>query len=158
MTAWNRSANVSHHRCPEEIAGPSVTSGGDVRGFGGNAGVECGEAVGFGRHLSIDLSHCCVAAVFEEGVLVITFGEPCCQGQLMPVALVDPESELPRFQLAGQHASGERSRGGGFLDGLAGDRLEDETELIERFGEQVVHVVGRLGACAGCQHPKSGAV
>ncbi|WP_199823496.1 hypothetical protein [Streptomyces sp. NRRL S-515] len=59
-----------------------------------------------------DLSYCFVAAVFEEGVLVIEFGESCCQGQLMPVTLVDPEGELARFQLAGQHASCERSRGG----------------------------------------------
>ncbi|KJY40594.1 hypothetical protein VR46_27010 [Streptomyces sp. NRRL S-444] len=119
--------------------------------------MDCGEAAGFYCDLSIDLSYRLVAAEFEEAVLVIEFGEPCRQGQLMPVELVDPESELPRLQPAGQHASGERSRGG-FLAGLAGGGIEDEAELIERSGEQVVHVVVRLSACAGCQHPKSGTV
>ncbi len=47
--------------------------------------MDCGEAAGFGYDLSIDLSYCFVAAVFEEGVLVIEFGESSCQGQLMPV-------------------------------------------------------------------------
>ncbi|WP_328792719.1 hypothetical protein [Streptomyces sp. NBC_00273] len=43
--------------------------------------MDCGEAAGFGRDLGIDLSYCFVAAVSEEGVLVIEFGEPCGQGQ-----------------------------------------------------------------------------
>jgi hypothetical protein len=44
------------------------------------------------------------------------------------------------------------------LAGIAGDRIEGEAELVERFGEQLVHVVVRLGACAGGQSPESGAV
>lgn len=53
------------------------------------------EAAGFGRDLGIDLVHGPVA-VFEDVVLVVEFSEPPRQGQLMSVALVNPESELPR--------------------------------------------------------------
>ncbi|OKJ67502.1 hypothetical protein AMK31_38010 [Streptomyces sp. TSRI0107] len=116
-----------------------------------------GEVAGFGRDLSIDLSYCFVAAVFEEGVLVIEFGEPCCQGQLMPLALVDSEGELPGFQRAGQHASCERSRGG-LLASLAGGWMEGEAEFVKCRGEQVVDVVVRLGAGAGGEDSKAGDV
>ncbi|WP_423591036.1 hypothetical protein [Streptomyces sp. G5(2025)] len=68
----------------------------------------------------------------------------------MSVALVGPGGEVPGCQLAREHAACERS-GGGFLAGGTGERVEDEAEFTECFGEQVVHVIVRLGACAGGQ-------
>ena len=114
------------------------------------------EAAGFGRDLGIDLCRCSVA-VFEDVVLVIEFGEPLCQGQLMSVASVNPESELPRCQLAGEHAACERS-GGGFLTGIACHRVEGEAEFVECCGKQIVDVIVRLGACAGGKDSKAGGV
>lgn len=93
-----------------------------------------GEAAGFGRDLSINLSHYFVAVL-----RVIGFREPPCQGQL-PVALVNPKGELPRFKPADQHAPCERSHSG-FLASLAGDRIDSEAELIECCRQQVVHVL-----------------
>lgn len=60
-----------------------------ARWFGGNCGVGC-EAAGFGGDLGIDLNHGSVA-VFEDVVLVVEFSEALGQGQLMSVALVNPE-------------------------------------------------------------------
>lgn len=71
------------------------------------------EAAGFGRDLGIDLVHGSVA-VFEDVVLIVEFGVPLSQRQLMSVALVDPESELPRRELAREHVACECS-GDGFL-------------------------------------------
>lgn len=48
--------------------------------------------------------------------------------------------------------------GGGFLAGYAGDRIEGEAEFVECCGKQVVDVVVRLGARAGCEDPKAGGV
>lgn len=114
------------------------------------------EAAGFRRDLGIDLSYCSVA-VFEHAVLVIELSEPLSQGQLVPVAPVNPESELPRFQLAGEHAPCERSHGS-FLASLTADRMEGEAEFGECRGKQVVDVVVRLGARAGGEDPKVGGV
>lgn len=114
------------------------------------------EAAGFGRDLGIDLVHGSVA-VFEDVVLVVEFGEPLSQRQFMSVALVNPEGELPRRELAGEHVTCEGS-GGGFLPGLAGDRTESEAEFVECWGQQVVHVVIRLGARAGGEDSKAGGV
>ncbi|WP_406345002.1 hypothetical protein [Streptomyces sp. NBC_01578] len=50
------------------------------------------EAAGFGRDLGIDVVHSSVA-VFEDVVVVIEFGEPLSQWQLMSVALVNTECE-----------------------------------------------------------------
>ncbi len=116
-----------------------------------------GEAAGFGRDLGIEPSYCFGVAVFEEGVLLIEFGEPCCQGQLMPVTLVDSEGELPGFQLAGQHSSCERSHGG-FPAGLAGGWMEGEAEFFKCWSEQVVDVVVRLGAGAGGEDSQAGGI
>ncbi|MGW7199536.1 hypothetical protein [Streptomyces chryseus] len=52
------------------------------------------EAAGFGGDLGIDLVHGSVA-VYEDVVLVVEFSEVLGQGQVMSVALVDPEGELP---------------------------------------------------------------
>ncbi|MEU2395736.1 hypothetical protein [Streptomyces sp. NPDC007369] len=114
------------------------------------------EAAGFGRDLGINLVHGSVA-VFEDGVLVIELSKSFCQGQLMSVALMNPESELPRFQLASKHASRERSRGG-FLAGLAGDWMEGEAEFVKCWGKQVVYVVVRLGTGAGREDSKAGGI
>ncbi|KMO93508.1 hypothetical protein ACS04_35135 [Streptomyces roseus] len=114
------------------------------------------EAAGFGGDLGVDLVHGSVA-VFEDVVLVIEFGEPLSQGQLMSIAPVDPEGELPRCQFAGEHAPCEGS-GGGFLAGIAGHRVEGEAEFIECRGKQIVDVIVRLGACAGGKDSKSGGV
>ncbi|MFF8840291.1 hypothetical protein [Streptomyces sp. NPDC015130] len=72
--------------------------------------------------LGIDLVQGSVP-VFEDVVLVVEFSEALGQGQLMSMALVNPEGELPRCELSGEHASCEGS-GGGFLTGLAADRIE----------------------------------
>ncbi|MCX4825798.1 transposase family protein [Streptomyces sp. NBC_01142] len=61
----------------------------------------------------------------------------------------------PECQLASEHAACERS-GGGFLAGIAGDRIEGEAEFVECFGKQLVDVVVRLGACAGGEDSKAG--
>ncbi|MFJ9822541.1 hypothetical protein ACIRU3_46555 [Streptomyces sp. NPDC101151] len=111
------------------------------------------EAAGFGRDLGIDLVHGSVA-VFEDVVLIVEFGEPLSQRQLMSVALVNPESELPRRELADEHAACEGS-GGGFLAGLAGDGIKGEAEFVECCGKQVVDVVVRLGARAGGEYSKA---
>lgn len=89
--------------------------------------------------------------------LVVEFSQALGQGQLMSVALVDPEGELPRRELSGEHAACEGS-GGGFLAGFAGDRIEGEAEFVECFGKQVVDVVVRLGARAGGEDSKAGGV
>ncbi|MFF8265695.1 hypothetical protein [Streptomyces virginiae] len=112
------------------------------------------EAAGFRRDLGIDLSCCCVA-IFEHAVLVIELGEPLSQGQLVPVAPVNPERELPRFQLAGEHAPCERPHGS-FVSSLTADRMEGEAEFGECRGKQVVDVVVRLCARAGGEDPKVG--
>ncbi|SEP05037.1 hypothetical protein SAMN05216267_10809 [Actinacidiphila rubida] len=114
------------------------------------------EAAGFGRDLGIDLAYGSVA-VFEDVVLVVEFGEPLSQRQLMSVALMNPESELPRRELAGEHVACEGS-GGGFLAGLTADRIEGEAKFGECCGKQVVDVVVRLGARAGGEDPKAGGV
>lgn len=90
------------------------------------------KAAGFGPDLGIDLVHRSVA-VFEDVVLVIEFGEPLSQGQFVSVALVNTGGELPRCQLAGEHAACERS-GGVLSAGIAGDRVEGEAEFVECFG------------------------
>ncbi|MCE0444836.1 hypothetical protein LT493_04685 [Streptomyces tricolor] len=64
------------------------------------------EAAGFGGDLGIDLIHGSVAVV-EDVVLVVEFSETLGQGQLMSVALVNPEGELPRRELSGEHAACE---------------------------------------------------
>jgi len=92
------------------------------------------EAAGFGCDLGMDLVHGCVA-VFEDVVLVVEFGEPLSQGQLMSVALMDPESELPRREFAREHVAREGSDRG-FLAGLAGDRIEGEAEFVESWGSR----------------------
>ncbi|MEU6662044.1 hypothetical protein [Streptomyces sp. NPDC046821] len=114
------------------------------------------DTAGFGRDLGIDLVHGSVA-VFEDVVLIVEFGEPLGQGQLMSVALVYPEGELPRRELSGDHTACEGS-GGGFLTGLAADRTEGEAEFGECCGKQVVDVVVRLGARASGEDPQTGAV
>ncbi len=118
-------------------------------------GVAC-EAAGFGPDLGIDLVHCSVA-VFEDVVLVVEFGEALSQGQPMSVAPVNPESELPRCQLASEHAACEGA-GGGFLTGIACQRIEGEAEFVECCGKQIVDVVVRLGTCAGGKDTKAGGV
>ncbi|OKJ21220.1 hypothetical protein AMK23_31630 [Streptomyces sp. CB02130] len=120
-----------------------------------HAGVGC-QAAGLGRDLGVDLVHGSVA-VFENVVLVVELGKPFRQGQFVSVALVDPERELPRLQIAGEHASCERSHDG-FLGGLAGCRMEGEAEFLKCWGKQVVDVVVRLGARAGGEDPKGGSV
>lgn len=80
------------------------------------------EAASFCHDLCTDLCRCPVA-VFEGVVLVVEFGEPFGQGQLVSVTLVDPEGELPRCQRAGEHATCQGSRGG-FLAGFAGNWIE----------------------------------
>jgi hypothetical protein len=75
----------------------------------------------------------------------------------MSVALVDPEGELPRRELSGEHTAGEGS-GGGFLTGLAAERTVGEAEFADCCGKQVVDVVVRLGACAGGEDSKAGGV
>lgn len=72
------------------------------------------EAAGFGRDLGIDLVHGSVA-VFEDVVLVVEFSEALGQSQLMSMALVNPEGELPRSEFSVEHAASEGS-GGGFSD------------------------------------------
>lgn len=134
---------------------PLVPDTGDSLGFGGNAGVGR-QAAGLGRDLGIDLVHGSVAA-FENVVLVVQLGKPFRQGQFVSVALVDPERELPRFQVVGEQASCERSRDG-FLGGLAGYRMEGEAEFLKCWGKHVVDVVVRLGARAGGEDPKAGSV
>ncbi|MEU0374265.1 recombinase family protein [Streptomyces sp. NPDC006283] len=133
--------------------GPCVSAW-RIRGFGGNLGVGC-EAAGFGCDLGIDLVH--GSAVFEDVVLVVEFGEALGQEQLMSVALVNPEGELPRCELSGEHAACEGSRGG-FLTRLAADRIEGEAEFVECCGKQVVDVVVRFGARAGGEDAKAGGV
>lgn len=120
-----------------------------------HAGVGC-QAAGLGRDLGVDLVHGSVT-VFENVVLVVELGKPFRQGQFVSVALVDPERELPRLQIAGEHASCERSHEG-FLGGLAGCRMEGEAEFLKCWGKQVVDVVVRLGARAGGEDPKGGSV
>lgn len=114
------------------------------------------EAAGFGCDFGAELVNCSVA-VFEDGVLVIEFGEPFCQGQLMSVALVNPEGELPRLQLASEHAACKCS-GGGFFAGLAGNRMEGEAEFVECCEKQLMDVVVHLGARAGCEDSKAGGI
>ncbi|WP_328673968.1 hypothetical protein [Streptomyces sp. NBC_00328] len=126
-----------------------------IRGFGGNCGV-VREAAGLGRDLGIDLVQGFVA-VFEDVVLVVEFSEALGQRQLMSVALVHPEGELPRREFSGEHAACEGS-GSGFLTGLAVDRIEGEAEFGERCGKQAVGVVVRLSARAGGEDPKTGGV
>ncbi len=111
------------------------------------------EAACFGRDLGIDLVHGSVT-VFEDVVLIVEFSELLSEGQLMSVALVDPESELPRREPAGEHVACEGS-GGCFLAGLAGDRIEGETEFVERCRKQVVDVVVRFGPRAGGKDSKA---
>lgn len=114
------------------------------------------EAAGFGGDLGIDLVHGSVA-VFENVVLVVEFSEALGQGQLVSVALVNPEGELPRREVAGEHAACEGS-GGGFLTGLAADGIEGEAKFVESCGKQVVDVVVRFGARAGGEDAKAGGV
>ncbi len=75
----------------------------------------------------------------------------------MSVALMNPESELPRFQLPGEHEACERSRGS-FLTGLAGAWMEGEAEFVKCWGKQVVDVVVRLGAGVGGEDSKAGGI
>lgn len=138
-----------------ELAGRSVGISWAIRWVGGNRGVGC-EAAGFGGDLGIDLVHGSVA-VFDDVVLVVEFSEAIGQGQFMSVALVNPEGELPRRELSGEHAACEGS-GSGFLTGLAADRIEGEAEFVECCGNQVVDVVVRLGARAGGEDAKAGGV
>lgn len=114
------------------------------------------EAARFGGDLGINVVHSFVA-VFEDVVLVIEFGEPLSQWQLMSVALVNADCELPRCQLTREHAACERS-GGGFLAGIAGDGIKGEAEFVECLRKQLVDVVVRLGACAGGEDSKAGGV
>lgn len=114
------------------------------------------EAAGFGSDLGTDLV-CCSVTVFEDVVLVVQLGEPCGQSQFMSVTLVNVAGEIPRGQLTGEHAACECSRSGS-LTGLAGDQIEGKAEFAERFGKQLVHLVVRLGACAGGQDSQAGAV
>lgn len=64
-------------------------SAGRSYGFGGHHGVGR-EAAHFGRDLGADLVRRSVA-VIEDVVLVVEFGEPLSQGQLMSVGLMNPE-------------------------------------------------------------------
>lgn len=120
------------------------------------SGYRPGQAAGLGRDLGIDLVHGSVA-VFENAVLVVELGKPFCQGKFVSVALVDPERELPRLQIAGEHAPCERSHDG-FLGGLADCRMVGEAEFLKCRGKQVVDVVVRLGSRAGGEDPKGGSV
>ncbi|MFD9293326.1 hypothetical protein ACFWBV_34780 [Streptomyces sp. NPDC060030] len=63
------------------------------------------EAAGFDGDLGIDLVHGSVA-VFEDVVLVVEFGEALGQGQLMSVAPVNPEGELPASGLDSEGRAG----------------------------------------------------
>lgn len=114
------------------------------------------EAAGFRHDLGIDLG-CCSVAVFEHAVLVIELGEPLSEGQRVPVAPVQSESELPGFQLADEHAPCECPHGS-FLACLTADRREGEAEFGECRGKQVVDVVVRLGTRAGGEDSKVGSV
>ncbi|MFE5392966.1 hypothetical protein ACFQ9U_00180 [Streptomyces sp. NPDC056568] len=114
------------------------------------------EAAGFGRDLGIDLVDG-AAAKFEDGVFVVEFGKPFRQGQLMSVALMNPEGELPRLQLAGEHASCECSRDS-LLAGFACDWIEGEAEFVKGWAKQVEDVIVRLGARTGGEDPKAGGV
>lgn len=106
---------------------------------------------GFGRDLGVDLCQGPVA-VFEDVVLVIEFCEPFSQGQFMPKALMNPEGELTRSQLAAQHLARECSHGG-FLASLTADRVEGEDQFVECCGKELGDVVVRFSACARCQGP-----
>lgn len=114
------------------------------------------ETAGFGGDLGVDLRRRPVA-VFEGVVLVVELGEPSGQGQVVPMAVVDAAYEVPRYQLAGEHAACECPRGGS-PTGLVADRVEGEAEFAECLREQFGYVVVRLGACAGGQDAQGGAV
>lgn len=64
------------------------------------------EPMGFGGDFGVDLRLCSVA-VFEDVVLVVQFGEPFGQGQLVPEPLVDSEGQPAWRQLTGQHPDGK---------------------------------------------------
>ncbi|KOT90008.1 hypothetical protein ADK86_27450 [Streptomyces sp. NRRL F-5755] len=100
----------------------------------------------FGRDIGVDLCRCSIA-VFENVVLVVQLGESFRQGQLVPEALMDPESQLTWRQLTGQHPGGECSCGG-FLPGNTAHCVEGETQFVECRGKEFGDVVTRLPACA----------
>lgn len=106
----------------------------------------------FGRDIGVDLGRCSVA-VFEDVVHVVQIGELLGQRQLVPEALVDPEGQLARCQLAGQHPGGKCPYGG-FLSGNAAHWVEGEAQFVECSGKEVGDVVIRLRACARGQGPQ----
>ncbi|MFE2601626.1 hypothetical protein ACFXCZ_35010 [Streptomyces sp. NPDC059396] len=107
----------------------------------------------FGRDIGVDLCRCS-AAVFEDVVVVVQFGEPLGQGQFVPEALVDPEGQLVWGQLAGRHPGGKCSCGG-FLSGNAAHWVQGEAQFVEYWGKKVGDVVIRLRFCARGRNPQS---
>ncbi|WP_326756820.1 hypothetical protein OH738_00470 [Streptomyces hirsutus] len=93
-----------------------------------------------------------VAPAPEDVVLVIEFGEPFGQQQLVPEALVDPEGQLSWSQLAGQHPSGKCSCGG-FLAANAAGWIESEAQFVECWGKRLGNVVNRLRPRASGKDP-----
>lgn len=88
----------------------------------------------FGRDIGVDLRLCSVA-VFKDVVVVVQVGESLGQRQLVPEALMDPESQLAWRQFAGQHPGGKCSRGG-FPSGSAARWVEGEAQFVECRGRR----------------------
>lgn len=88
----------------------------------------------FGRDIGVDL---CLGSVvvFKDVVVVVQVGQLLGQGQLVPEALMDPESQLAWRQFAGRHPGGKCSRGG-FLSGNAARWVEGEAQLVECRGKE----------------------